>query len=127
MNLKQIIDTIINTELSAGNSFTFAWGIFLDTFNSANTELKVSIIKDKPTCLDFDQRLASFLASSVHRLCNLNNLSDPPWIHDPEYILKDPFFLNNPPDPLKLIYLMESPPEYKCRNIFVSENVLTRV
>jgi hypothetical protein len=50
----------------------------------------------------------------------------PGWVSDGSLILDEPYFPGATTDLLKLVCLVESPPEFKMRNIFTTENVLSR-
>ena len=119
------MNEIIKKEMRSEKSFHFAWRIFLDCFYRADSSSKVEMVGDKVNC-GLDEKDSAFIAAAIHKLCREHSLEVPEWVFDPAFFLKDPYFSNNPPDVLKLIYLVESPPEFKMRNIFTSENTLSR-
>ncbi|CAM4068507.1 hypothetical protein L1N85_08545 [Paenibacillus alkaliterrae] len=119
------IHEIFKEEFSAGRDFSFAWRIFLDRFYASTREFRVELIKFAPECLD-DRRHLSYCAAGIHKLCRENGLELPEWITDKSLILDEPYFPGATTDLLQLVCLVESPPEFKMRNIFTTENVLTR-
>lgn len=120
------MDLIMRKHLSEGRHFKYAWGIFLDEFYRSDRDKKMLLIDEKPTFSD-DRMLSAFLAASVHKLCREYSIPVPRWVFAKETYLNHPYFPNDPPLSLRKVYLVESPPEFKVRNIFVSENTLTRV
>lgn len=120
------INDIIKKEMATGKTFSFAWRIFLDCFYAADASSKLEMVTDEVNC-GANEKDGAFIAAAVHKLCLEYGLKVPKWVFHPEFFLRDPYFSNNPPDVLKLIYLVESPPEFKMRNIFTSENTLSRV
>jgi hypothetical protein len=118
---------ILNKYLSDGRDFTFAWSMFLDAFYAAESDKKVEMVKEPAERLDLDQNTMAYIASSVHKLAREADLQIPAWVFDSKYFLRDPYFVGNPPDLLKIVYLAESPAEFKMRNVFSSANCLSRV
>ena len=51
----------------------------------------------------------------------------PSWIYKDKYYLKEPYFTFKTNNALRLILMIESPFEFKSRNIFISNNGLDRV
>lgn len=119
------VNGILEKELSQGRDFSFAWRIFLDIFYAAAKEQKQQLISHAPSYLS-DRRQLSYCAAGIHMLCRENGLAIPEWVMDSSHILKDPYFPGASTDLLKLVCLVESPPEFKMRNIFTTENVLSR-
>ena len=97
----------------------------MDEFYRTDIENKKVMVHKKPQ-LDGDPRNLAFVASAVHRLCRLEGMETPDWIFSPETILKEPYFVGNPGDQLRMVCLVESPPEFKMRNVFVTDTVLSR-
>ena len=119
--------SIINQYLSFGRDFTFAWSMFLDVFYAADSEKKLVMVHEPADRLNLDDCLLAFIAASVHKLTREAGLQIPAWVFDSKYFLSDPYFVGNPPDLLRIVYLAESPAEFKMRNVFSSENCLSRV
>ncbi|GIO35634.1 hypothetical protein J41TS12_04950 [Paenibacillus antibioticophila] len=118
------IDLLFSKEFSDGKSFSFAWRIFLDEYNRQDEEGKLKLVSNKPTLLE--QRDLAFLAATVHRLTRLDGIKIPDWVVEDSTFLKEPYFTVKG-DKFRLLYLVESPPEFKMRNIFTVGNVLSRV
>jgi hypothetical protein len=119
------INEIFEEEFSKGRDFSFAWRIFLDRFYASTKEKRRELISSTPECLD-DRRLLSYCAAGIHKLSREYGLALPEWVTDKSLILEEPYFPGANTDLLKLVCLVESPPEFKMRNIFTTENVLTR-
>lgn len=85
----------------------------------------MALIQSAPTCLD-DRRHLAYCAAGIHKLCREYGLDLPGWVMDKSLILDEPYFPGAATDLLKLVCLVESPPEFKMRNIFTTENVLSR-
>jgi len=119
------INEVLEREFSQGRDFSFAWRVFLDSFNASTKEQKREYVRIAPTCLS-DRRHLSYCAAGIHKMCRENDLEVPQWVTDRSLILDDPYFPSANTDLLKLVCLIESPPEFKMRNIFTTENALTR-
>jgi len=118
---------IINNYLEAGRDFTFAWSMFLDAFYAAESDKKLEMVNEPADRLFLDENTLSFVASSVHKLTREADLEIPSWVFESKYFLRNPYFVGNPPDLLRIVYLVKSPAEFKMRNVFSSENCLSRV
>lgn len=68
----------------------------------------------------------AYLAAVVETLCRETALRPPLWTEKPEYFLVKPWFAGGLED-LKAILLVESPVPFRRRNLFVTENAMTRV
>lgn len=120
MNLKEHMKTVHSNQ-----NFTYHLGIFLDEFYAANEELKRTMIRDEPEeNIDFNFR--AYLAAASHKLSIDNKILPPDWVWREIYILEDPLFPNEVSAKMQIELLIESPPEFKMRNIFTSGNSLTR-
>lgn len=119
------LDYILEKELGEGRDFSFAWRIFLDQFYISSNDQMLILVHSAPKCLD-DHRQLAYCAAGVHKLCREYGLRLPSWVTDKSFILDEPFFPGATTDLLKLVCLIESPPEFKMRNIFTTENVLSR-
>jgi len=103
------------------------YGNFLDGFYAATTEEKTQILFAEPE--DFENvRNIDYvnIAATAHKLANDSGISVPSWVFKEKYYAKEPYFPVQHPD-LKLIYMFESPTEFKHRNMFISANALSRV
>ena len=77
---------------------------------------------------NFDSPIANaFYAGTVEFLKNESNQKPPKWVFKKKYYLKTPWFANNFKSlKLKILIMIETPVEYKTRNIFLSENTFSR-
>ena len=80
---------------------------------------------NEPNWKDLSLQDISYVVSKIHYLfpkaCQK-------WIFDKKYILKDPYFpqgIKN--NKLRILLMIESPVEFKSRNIYISNNALRRV
>lgn len=127
MELNKLIDVIAKIEDNFQNKGLYL-GQFLDDFKNANNKsLRYYLIKDKPVFKENQPYFKALIASMVHKLCNDNQLAPPKWVFDPEFYLEDAYFSGSIQGKGRIRLLVESPPEFKLRNIFVSENSLMRV
>lgn len=117
------IDNLFKKEFDDGRGFSFAWRIFLDEFYRRESSGQQSLIADRPTVLEGKD--LSFLAATVHKLAMDYELEVPTWCVDRSLVLKEPMF-STTNDKLRLLCLVESPVQFKLKNIFTVENVLSR-
>jgi hypothetical protein len=68
----------------------------------------------------------AYLAAAAEKLARDFGLPFPDWAENPERALRRPWFASNLPS-LRAILIHESPAEFRCRNLFISANGLTRV
>jgi hypothetical protein len=103
------------------------FGNFLDAFYRANIDDKNKLLSDEPEPFNNVYPIDYVnIAATVHKLANDSSIPAPTWVFKEQYYAKEPFFPVHHPD-LKLIYMFESPTEFKHRNMFVSANALSRV
>ena len=124
------MESIYNVSLgtNAGGDFYLLLGDFLDEFYRAAPEQRAELIRARP--LDMDRpEYVPFLASTAHKLANDYGLEPPSWTFDRRCYLPGmkPHFAFGARGNLRLLFMYKSPPEFKHRNLFVDENVLTRV
>ena len=125
-SIKQILD---NTQ--KGGNFYLLLGDFLDEFYRApDKETRQKMISDPPSSegLLCRRELPAFAAATAHKLANDYNLETPSWVFEKQYYLYDqPFFSSGAKGEMRLLFMYKSPSEFKHRNLFVDENVLSRV
>ncbi|MDF2927315.1 MAG: hypothetical protein K0R57_6229 [Paenibacillaceae bacterium] len=119
------LNNILKHSLNEGRDFSFAWRIFLDQFYIADKKQRASLIESAPSCLE-DSRHLAYCAAGIHMLCRTLGQPMPTWVTNTSFILEEPYFPGATTDLLRLVCLIESPPEFKMRNIFTTENVLGR-
>jgi hypothetical protein len=112
----------------AGDLFDRCLANFLDEFYFAPTD---AALADAPPLLasahgDLGRVQDAYLAATAEELARRFNLSMPEWIADEARKLHRPWFAS-PLAALRAVLLLESPPGFRSRNLFVSENALSRV
>lgn len=108
------------------NQLRYLLANFIDAFNQASKDKKIKMSTSCPFPNIKKNRDKAYIAALVEELCVRNNLKIPAWVEDKKLFLKEPFFVGDL-ESLKSFLLVESPVSFRRRNIFVSENVLTRV
>jgi len=69
----------------------------------------------------------SFYAGVVEFLTREQNVKPPLWVFDKKYYLKNPWFPDNIKNgKYRIMLMIESPLEFKTRNIFIGENTFSR-
>lgn len=129
MTAQELLDKTIENK----KDFGFYVRNFLDDFyvsDQANRQ------KAMVSSLTYDEncwRELSFVAAVIEKLCSDYILRCPAWVFDKRFYLADPVFPEflERTDPekkskLRILLMVESPPQFKARNIFVSRNCLTR-
>lgn len=103
-------------------------GQFLEDFNTANNKsVRYYLVKDKPNFNGNQPYFKALVASMVHKLCNDYQLTPPKWVFDNEFYLEDVYFSGDIEGKGRIRLLVESPPEFKLRNVFISGDSLMRV
>jgi hypothetical protein len=69
--------------------------------------------------------LDAFLAAVAEHLCRRFALPIPAWVFEPDRYLARPFFALAAPS-FRATLLLESPLEFRSRNLFVTANALSR-
>ena len=126
------MDTIQNVLLNArnGGDFYLLLGDFLDEFYRSEQSVRERMIEAPPCggALDAPKEYLSFSAATAHKLANDYALTVPDWVFDKRYYMTgNPFFACRAKGNLRLLFMYKSPAEFKHRNLFVDENVLSRV
>ena len=124
-SISKVLD---NTKV--GGDFHLLLGDFLDEFYRASDEVKQQMIYEQPseTGSQCERELLSFAAATAHKLSNDYGLDVPGWVFEKSYYLSDkPYFGCSAKGDLRLLFMYKSPTEFKHRNLFVDEHVLSRV
>ena len=118
----------ISIKTNEGQDFRLLLGDFLDEFYRSNQNIQSNMIAESPENIN-NPELIPFLAAAAHKLANDFNLPLPNWIFDKRCYMPDnkPYFGCETKGNLSLWFMYNSPAEFKHRNIFFGDNVLTRV
>ena len=108
---------------ASGPHYQRAINLFVDEFRRADDCGRLALVCDP---IEASGALEGLVAAVVSALCREAGMAPPPWvslIHSPE-----PFFAFPARGfALRLRLMLESPPPFRARNIFVPENYLARV
>ena len=108
-----------------GQDFHLLLGDFLDAFYRADAAARQSMIDAVPGGGAPD--VLPYAAAAAHKLANDHGLAVPAWVFEKRCYSARPFFGCNARANLRLLFMYQSPAEFKHRNLFVDENVLARV
>jgi hypothetical protein len=110
-----------------GESFDFCLRNFLDNFlpqpASAALAAEPELLAQKLP--DIGKVADAYLAATAEWLAWKFDLPPPPWAFNPARSLRRPWFASQL-SALRAVLLLESPAAFRSRNLFVSENALTR-
>jgi hypothetical protein len=115
-------------ELAAhGDSFDRCLANFLDEFYSVPSS---DALAGEPAPLarrfgDLGRVQDAYLAATAEELARQFNLQRPTWIDTETRRLHRPWFASSLAA-LRAVLLLESPPAFRSRNLFVTENALAR-
>ena len=117
----------INSLSQENEDASVLFGNFLDSYYRADIEKRERMLAEEPKVYQ-NVRVIDYvnIAATVHKLARDSGISVPSWVFKKKYYTEEPYFPVRHPD-LRLVYMFESPSEFKHRNMFVSENVLSRV
>ena len=79
-----------------------------------------------PTLGDQGRVQDAYLAATAEHLAATHHFQIPTWVVDDTRKLHRPWFASQLAS-LRPVLLLESPPAFRSRNLFVSDNALTRV
>ncbi len=110
-----------------GDSFDRCLANFLDEFYAAP---HAAAFVDTPALLaphlgDTGRVQDAYLAATAEELARRFNLPQPGWTLGEVRLLRRPWFAT-PLAALRVVLLLESPPAFRSRNLFVSANALSR-
>ena len=110
-----------------GDAFDRCLANFLDEFYAAPnaTALATQPVLLAPTLGERGQVQDAYLAATAEELARAWGLPVPIWTDDDARKLHRPWFAS-PLAALRAVLLLESPAAFRARNLFVSENALTR-
>lgn len=125
MRTQGIVDTIEEDR----SKMWFAIGNYLDEFYYAMTDKqRQDVLDEEPIWLEgIGLYEKTFISAMVNKLAVDYNLKTPEWVYKDEYFeLKVPHFAMDAKGDLRLVLLVESPKQFRMRNIFTTANVLSR-
>ncbi len=110
-----------------GDSFDRCLANFLDEFNAAPEPkaLGASPALLAPTFGEPARVQDAYLAATAEELARARNFTVPGWTDEDARKLHRPWFAS-PLAALRAVLLLESPAAFRSRNLFISENALTR-
>jgi hypothetical protein len=113
---------------ATGDSFDRCLANFLDEFYAAPSE---GALRETPALLapkfgELGRVEDAYLAATAEELARAHGFPAPAWIAGDERKLHRPWFAS-PLASLRAVLLHESPAGFRSRNLFVSENALSRV
>src|SRR6266852_9405718 len=109
-----------------GSQLEIELGNFLDTFYLTLNEKSV---QERPDLLNGEHPqgpvIDALLAAVAEHLCRRFSLPSPGWAYESCRYLDRPFFALKAPS-FRATLLLESPMEFRSRNLFVTANALSR-
>jgi hypothetical protein len=111
-----------------GDSFDFCLANFLDGFYGAPTAeaLSATPVLLQPAGGELGGIRDAYLAATAEHLAWTHGFPIPVWVVEEARKLHRPWFAS-PLAALRTVLLLESPAAFRSRNLFVSENALSRV
>ncbi|MGV8145237.1 MAG: hypothetical protein ACLKAK_00555 [Alkaliphilus sp.] len=123
-----IIKNVIKNTSHDKENFGVFFAMFLDSFYRATSDQKQLMVIDEPEEYEnISLGKYAYISGVVEKLCRDSDIVFPDWVLKEKYFLKEPYFSMDSKEMLKLILLLESPIEFRMRNVFVNSNTLTRV
>lgn len=112
---------------AGGDSFDRCLANFLDEFYSAPTAAALSPAPDllAPSLGELGGVQDAYLAATAEHLAWMNGFPVPAWTATDNRKLHRPWFASQLAA-LRAVLLLESPAAFRSRNLFISENALTR-
>jgi hypothetical protein len=108
--------------IAAGPAYQHAINTFVDEFRRADPSLRRALIADAPAT---SGALAGLVAGVVSALCREVDVDPPDWVGNTAS--PEPFFaLPAASFEMRVRLMIESPPAFRVRRVFVPENYLSR-
>ena len=110
-----------------GESFDLSFADFLDEFYHSPNDAALQEVP--PLLAEHDPEIGriedAYLAAAAEELARKYALSVPTWTAGEARVLHQPWFASSMAA-LRAVLILESPPSFRARNLFVSENALSR-
>ena len=105
------------------------WNHLADFLDQFYLERRLDMLQDEPARLagkiDDGDVADAYLAATAVSLARSLSMVPPSWARGPDRKLRRPWFASSGPA-IRATLLLESPAPFRERNLFVSENALTR-
>jgi hypothetical protein len=110
-----------------GDPFDYCLANFLDEFYASPNAASLAGVPEllAPRYGDVGRIQDAYLAATAEELARRFHLPPPGWTGGEARQLHRPWFAS-PLASLRAVLLLESPPGFRARNLFVSENALSR-
>lgn len=110
-----------------GESFNLCLANFLDEFYAAPNTAALSTEPNllAPILGELGRVQDAYLAAVAEHLAYTHGLGIPSWVRNENRKLHRPWFASQLAG-LRAVLILESPPAFRARNLFVSENALSR-
>jgi hypothetical protein len=116
----------VAAEVARGDAFPIAMGNFLDAFYLAPDEGMLHVPPALlPAHVPRAQEMDVYLAAAAEWLARHYKYAIPLWVFGPDRYLHVPSF-GSDAAALRATLILESPPEFRSRNMFVTANALDR-
>jgi hypothetical protein len=111
----------------SGESFDLCIANFLDEFYAAPNAARLSTEPNllAPVLADPGRVQDAYLAAVAEHLAYTHGFPIPSWVGDKNRKLHRPWFASQLAG-LRAVLILESPAAFRARNLFVSENALSR-
>lgn len=99
---------------------------FFGNFPARRAELVAEALTLPTNPTDEQYRWAAFCAASVQHLCEQYQMDCPAWVHNPDFILAEPWFHSPAAEKVPRIaqrYRQTTPEPFASRNIFCGNRV----
>lgn len=111
----------------SGEDFCLEKNEFLDAFYLAGQGERGPMLATEPVrYAGIPDWQYAFAAAMAHMLARSHGLEVPSWVFGKGYYLDEPEFGGFDSPELRMLMMVESPPEFLHRNIYAFDNVLTR-
>jgi len=116
------VDELLRQAEVDRSTFQLHLNAFVDAFRAASADRRAAMVADGP---ERSGKVEGLVAAVVSALCREADMPAPGWVarvHSPE-----PFFVFPARGfALRLRLMLESPPPFRTRNVFVPETFLAR-